>query len=202
MPGSCGKVRYLPAPTISPRLPGRMIVICAPDAGRRSGGNAAPAATRASSPTRRTRRTTCVADSCLQRPPQRNRHPDPLGSVGRPDLLDAEHSLGLAHNQWHSVRRLGLEVANAAAVRHMVSARLGPAGRPEGGSFRPCWPPRRPSSAAGIWPEPTKRGLKTAPGRPRWQRHNFSAHSPDRPTVPSASRQYTSLTTANRNEPR
>jgi hypothetical protein len=109
-----------------------------------------------------------------------------FGSVGRPDPLGAEHSLGLAHNQWHSVRRLGQEVADAAAVlptHGFGSPRSCPAGRKAGHSAL-AGRPARPSLAAGTLPEPTKRGLKTVPGRPRWQRRNFSAHSPDRPAVP------------------
>jgi glyoxylase-like metal-dependent hydrolase (beta-lactamase superfamily II)/rhodanese-related sulfurtransferase len=39
-----------------------------------------------------------------------------FGSVGRPDLLGPEQTLGLAHDQWHSVRRLGEEVAGDAQV--------------------------------------------------------------------------------------
>ena len=39
-----------------------------------------------------------------------------FGSVGRPDLLGAGHTMGLAHDQWHSVRRLGEEVAGSAQV--------------------------------------------------------------------------------------
>jgi hydroxyacylglutathione hydrolase len=39
-----------------------------------------------------------------------------FGSVGRPDLLGPEQTLGLAHDQWHSVRRLGEEVAGDARV--------------------------------------------------------------------------------------
>ena len=39
-----------------------------------------------------------------------------FGSVGRPDLLGADHTVGLAHDQWHSVRRLGREVAGSARV--------------------------------------------------------------------------------------
>ncbi len=38
------------------------------------------------------------------------------GSVGRPDLIGPEHTLGLAHDQWRSVRRLAEEVADDAAV--------------------------------------------------------------------------------------
>ena len=39
-----------------------------------------------------------------------------FGSVGRPDLLGPEHTLGLAHDQWHSVRRIADEVGDDAAV--------------------------------------------------------------------------------------
>jgi len=39
-----------------------------------------------------------------------------FGSVGRPDLLGPEHTLGLARDQWQSVRRLGGEVAGDAQV--------------------------------------------------------------------------------------
>lgn len=39
-----------------------------------------------------------------------------FGSVGRPDLLGADHTVGLAHDQWHSVRRLGEQVAGDAQV--------------------------------------------------------------------------------------
>ena len=39
-----------------------------------------------------------------------------FGSVGRPDLLGPDHTLGLAHDQWHSVRRLGEVVSDDAAV--------------------------------------------------------------------------------------
>jgi hydroxyacylglutathione hydrolase len=39
-----------------------------------------------------------------------------FGSVGRPDLLGPDYTLGLAHDQWHSVRRLGDEVAGGAQV--------------------------------------------------------------------------------------
>jgi hydroxyacylglutathione hydrolase len=39
-----------------------------------------------------------------------------FGSVGRPDLLGPDHTVGLAHDQWHSVRHLGEEVAGDARV--------------------------------------------------------------------------------------
>jgi glyoxylase-like metal-dependent hydrolase (beta-lactamase superfamily II)/rhodanese-related sulfurtransferase len=39
-----------------------------------------------------------------------------FGSVGRPDLLGPEQTLGLARDQWRSVRRLGKEVGDLAAV--------------------------------------------------------------------------------------
>jgi glyoxylase-like metal-dependent hydrolase (beta-lactamase superfamily II)/rhodanese-related sulfurtransferase len=39
-----------------------------------------------------------------------------FGSVGRPDQLGPEQTLGLAHEQWHSVRRLGEQVAGGAQV--------------------------------------------------------------------------------------
>ncbi|MCU0265829.1 MAG: rhodanese-like domain-containing protein [Actinomycetia bacterium] len=39
-----------------------------------------------------------------------------FGSVGRPDLLGPDLTLGLAHDQWRSVRRLVDEVAGDAAV--------------------------------------------------------------------------------------
>jgi glyoxylase-like metal-dependent hydrolase (beta-lactamase superfamily II) len=39
-----------------------------------------------------------------------------FGSVGRPDLIGPDATEGLAHAQWHSVRRLVDEVASSAAV--------------------------------------------------------------------------------------
>ncbi len=38
------------------------------------------------------------------------------GSTGRPDLLGPQHTDTLAHAQWHSVRHLALEIADAARI--------------------------------------------------------------------------------------
>jgi hypothetical protein len=142
--------------------------------------------------------------ACRHRAPQRNRYPDAFGSVRRPNLLGDEHSLGLAHSQRHSVRRLGQEVADAAAVlptHGFGSHRSCPAGRKAGHSA-PAAAPRVPS-------RPLAPGLSrpSADSRRYPADHDGSAatsprtHRTDLPS-PSASRQQTSLTTANRNEPR
>ena len=105
-----------------------------------------------------------------------------FGSVGRPDLIGPDHTKGLAHSQWRSVRRLTQEVAEGAGVfpTHgfgsfcSATATVGrqstvgeqrsanPAALLDEEEFVselwPGWTPTPPTTP--TWPRPTKQGLR------------------------------------------